>query len=119
MVENRRAVLVQDEFEIKKRCEVAWGMTTDAEIIIRGKNAALLTLDGKELVARILCPGDAEFVVESAEQKPPQKTNRGVRRLIVRLPNAKGNVRVAVLLSPVWKDKEVVTKVPIKPLTQW
>jgi hypothetical protein len=37
---------------------------------------------------------------------------------VVRLPNAKGNVRVAVLLSPVWK-KGYVSSVQIKPLEQW
>ena len=35
MIEGRRAVLVQDEFEIKTPCEVAWGMTTDAEIDVK------------------------------------------------------------------------------------
>jgi len=119
IVENRRAVLVQDEFEIKKRCELAWGMTTDAEITIRGKNAALLTLNGKALVAQILCPGDAEFVVESAEQKPPLAPNTGVKRLMVRLQGAKGSVRIAIVLSPVWKDEKVVKAVEIKPLSQW
>ena len=119
MVENRRAVLVQDEFDIEKPCEVIWAMTTDAKIDIKEKDTAVLTLAGRKLIARILSPSIAGFAVESAQQKPPQKTNKGVSRLIIRLPNAKGNVRVAVLLSPVWKDKEIVTKVPIKPLTQW
>ena len=119
MAENRRAVLVQDEFDIENSCELVWAMTTDAKIDIKEKDTAVLTLAGRKLIARILSPSIAGFAVESAQQKPPQKTNRGVSRLIIRLPNAKGNVRVAILLSPVWKDKEIVTKVPIKPLTQW
>jgi len=119
ILEDRRAVLVQDEFKIEKPCEVVWAMTTDAKIDIKEKDAAVLTLAGRKLIARILSPSIAAFAVESAQQKPPQKTNKGVSRLIIRLPNAKGNVRVAILLSPVWKDKEIVTKVPIKPLTQW
>jgi len=73
----------------------------------------------KKLVARLVSPLAAGFEIESARQKPPQKTNKGVRRLVVRLPKAEGKVRVAVLLSPVWKDKEVVMKVPIKPLAKW
>jgi len=94
-------------------------MTTDAKINIKERDTAVLTLDAKKLIARIMSPSAAGFAVESAEQRPPQKTNKGVSRLIIRLPNAKGNVRVAVLLSPVWKDKEVVTKVQVKPLAQW
>jgi hypothetical protein len=119
IVENRRAVLVQDEFEIQKSCELAWGMTTDAEIAVRKGGSAALSLKGKELIARILSPAGAEFVVESAEQKPPQKTNKGVSRLMVRLPEAKGNVQLAILLSPVGSDGNVVKKVKVKPLSEW
>jgi hypothetical protein len=53
-------------------------------------------------------------VVESAEQKP----NTGVKRLIVRLPDVKGSVRMAILLSPVWKDGAVMTA-KLKPLAEW
>ena len=119
MVQDRRAVLVQDEFELEKPCEMAWGMTTDAKITTKEKGVALLTLKGKELIAHILSPAGAEFTIESAKQKPPQKTNRGVNRLIVCLPDAKDKVRVAVLLSPVWKDSEIVKTTELKPLTDW
>ena len=119
MIADRRAVLVQDEFEIENPCELIWAMTTDAEIDIKEKNTALLTLGGRKLVARLLSPLAAGFEIESARQKPPQKTNKDLRRLIVRLPKAGGSVRVAVLFSPVWKDKEIVSNVPIKPLAQW
>jgi len=119
MVENRRAVLVQDEFELKEPCEVAWAMTTDARMNIEQRSTAVLTLKGKELIARILSPADAEFVVESAEQKPPQELNKGVSRLLVRLPGARGDVRIAVLLCPVWKDGKSIGQVEIKPLGEW
>jgi dienelactone hydrolase len=109
MVQDRRAVLVQDEFEIQKPCEVAWGMTTDAEIAVRKGGTAALSLKGKELIAKILSPAGAKFVVESAEQKPPEKTNKGVKRLMLRLPQVKGNVQIAILLSPVWSDGNVVS----------
>ncbi|MCH7751642.1 MAG: heparinase [Planctomycetes bacterium] len=104
IVNDRRAVLVQDEFELKGPCEAAWGMTTDAAIDIRGDGVALLALDGEELVARVLSPAGAEFIVESAEQELPQNPNTGIDRLMVRVPGAKGSVRLAVLLSPVWKE---------------
>ena len=106
MIEGRRAVLVQDEFEMKKPCEVAWGMTTDAEIDVKQGTVAVLKLKGKELTARLLSPKDAAFTVESAEQQPPQKKNTGVRRLMVKLPQAGGAVCVAVLLSPAWARRQ-------------
>jgi len=119
MVQNRRAVLVQDEFEIEKPCELLWGMTTDAKIDIKKKGQAILTLKGKELIAKVLSPEAVEFASESAEQKPPEKTNKGVNRLVLRLPDAKGKVRIAILLSPVWQDGSVVKTVEVKPLAEW
>ena len=118
MVQGRKAVLVQDEFEIEKPCEVAWGMTTDAKIATEKGGVAVLHLKGKELTAKVLSPAGAEFTVESAEQKPPEKRNAGVSRLMVRLPDAKGNLQLAILLSPTWKDGSIRT-VELKPLSQW
>jgi len=118
MLRGREAVLVQDEFEIEKPCELVWAMTTDAKIDLEKEWIARLTLGSKKLIARVLSPYHTPFTIESAEQSPPQKTNKGVRRLVVRLPNAKGNVRVAVLLSPVWKEG-YVSSVQVKPLEQW
>jgi len=119
MVEGRRAVLVQDEFEIRTPCELAWGMTTDAEIEIGAPAVAVLKLGGKELTARLLCPQDGVFTVESAEQEPPQRRNEGVRRLMVKLPQASGSTCVAVLLSPRWSDGKVVETVEVRPLANW
>jgi len=120
LLRGRDAVLVQDEFDIEKPCEVVWAMTTDAEIDLgQKKRIATLTLNGRKLIARVLSPYGTEFMVESAQQKPPQSTNKGVRRLVVRLPDAKGNVRVAVLLSPVWRDGHYVSHTQTIPLEEW
>ncbi|MHC4436767.1 MAG: heparinase II/III domain-containing protein [Planctomycetota bacterium] len=119
MINSREAVLVQDEFEIKEPCELVWAMTTDAEISLEKDSVARLTIDGKELVAQTLSPDGAKFSIESAEQKPPDKTNKGVKRLIVRLTEVKGNVRVAVLLSPVWPNDRYVRSARLKPLEEW
>jgi len=119
MVQGRRAVLVQDEFEIEKPCELIWAMTTDAEITPKKGGLALLALKGKKLTARILSPAGVEFTVESAEQAPPQKKNAGVRRLIARIPKAAGSVRLAVLLSPHWADGRKVDQVQLESLSRW
>ena len=118
-MQDRRAVLVLDEYELSKRCEVAWGMTTEAEISSDKSNTAILRQKGKSLTARILSPAGAAFAVESAEQKPPQKSNRGVRRLMVRLPEREGSVRLAVLLAPNWGDGQAVTTTSVKALADW
>jgi len=119
MIQGRRAVLVQDEFDIKVPCEVAWGMTTDAQIDIAEASRAVLTLKGQELSVRVLSPEGATFTVESAEQAPPQKANKGVKRLVVRKPRGSGAVRVSVLFSPVWQDGNVVQRAEVIPLKSW
>ena len=118
LVGDRKAVLVQDAFEIADPCEVAWGMTTDAEIEVNG-GEALLTLEGKQLRAKVLAPEGAVFVSESAEQEAPQKANEGIRRLNLRLPAQSGAIQIAVLLAPVWAEGECVSDVAIKPLAEW
>jgi hypothetical protein len=119
VLESRKAVLVQDEFEIEKPCELVWAMTTDAEISLEKEWIARLTINGKELVAQVLSPYHAPFTVESAEQKPPEKTNKGVKRLTLRLDDAKDNVRVAILLSPVWKEGRYISSAGLRPLAEW
>jgi Domain of unknown function (DUF4962)/Heparinase II/III-like protein len=118
LVANRKAVLVQDEFVLKQPCEVAWAMTTDAAINIKQDNIAILTLKGRKMTARILEPKGAAFSIESTQEKPPEKKNKGVRRLMVRIPNQKGKVTTAILLSPQWESGEV-SEWDIKPLAQW
>ncbi|MBI2422707.1 MAG: heparinase II/III family protein [Candidatus Hydrogenedentes bacterium] len=104
LVNRRRAALVLDRFTLPQPAEVLWAMTTDAEIAPGTDGAATLTLEGKQLIARLLSPAGAQFTVESAEQPEPEKTNAGVRRLLVRLEGQSGDVTVAVALCPVWPD---------------
>ncbi len=44
---DRRAVLIQDEFELKEPCDLAWGLTTDAEITLQKEWIAELKLKGQ------------------------------------------------------------------------
>lgn len=115
---GRKAVLVQDEFEIDKPCEIAWGMTTDAAITV-AKDRAVLTIGEKKMTVQILSPAGAAFTVESAEQKPPLRPNKGVKRLMIRLKEQKGDVRITVFFTPDWPDGKSVKPAVIKPLKQW
>jgi len=118
LVAGRRGILTQDEFDLIGTCEVAWGMTTDAQVKLTGSKATLVK-DGKKLCVEILDPDGAEFTVESAERKPPEYRNEGVRRLMVHLPDRKGSVRVGILLSPVWADGKPIAPPKLKPLAKW
>jgi hypothetical protein len=118
LVQDRSAVLVQDEFDLSRKCELAWGLTTDAEIAA-DKALATLKLKDRKLTAQILSPSGAEFTVESAERQPPEKDNKGVRRLMIRLKDQSGPVRVAVLLRPVASDAKPPEPPKVKPLADW
>ena len=115
---DHRAALVQDEFTLDKPVEVAWGMATEAKITLDGARATL-TQNDKTLHAEILSPEGAVFTKESAEQKPPQATNRGVRRLMIRLAKQEGSVTVAVLLSPAWPKAKTRKHVTVTPVSKW
>ncbi len=119
LIGGRRAVLVQDEFERSKPCEISWGMTTDARITLANPKRAVLELDGKELHAVLLSPEGGAFSIGSAEQAPPQKTNEGIRRLMVELPESGGDARIAVMLAPRWPDGGVETAHEVRPLADW
>ncbi len=106
---NRRAIIVRDRVETSSPADVVWGMTTDAEIGVGEHGTAMLTLNGNKLRASIVEPQQSEFTVESCEQAPPQKANKGVGRLIVRKPGVVGECTICILLAPEWADGSVDT----------
>ena len=118
LLRERKAMLVQDEFDLPAAHRIQWGMTTDADIDVSRPGQAILALKGKQLHATVLSPKGATFTVASAEQKPPQKPNRGVNRLLVRVDAAAGKATIAVLLEPVAKEGPAATGAVV-PLNRW
>ena len=118
VVDERKTILIQDEFVLTKSAEVVWGMTTDAAIQIINSKQAELTLGGQKMTAKILSPENAEFKSESAQQVAPQKLNTGVSRLLAKVPATTGNVTVAVLLVPQWPGL-ITNTTNIQPLSEW
>ena len=100
MAAKRSKITVNDQFTLAKPAEVLWGITTDAEIEIRPGGVAWLTRNGKSFSAAILEPAGAAFTVASAEQKPPQYDNKGIRRLQLKLNAPMGNSTIKVQFSP-------------------
>lgn len=119
VVDNRRSVLVQDEFTLSKAAELAWGLTTDAAIRLVSPREAELTLSGKKMTVRLLAPATAGFSVESARQSLPQKENAGVNRLMVRIAAPVGATTVAVLMAPQWPAGTTVYSSGLAPLSAW
>jgi len=119
VVDNRKSILIQDEFVLTKSAEVVWGMTTDASIQIINPKQAELTLGGQKMTAKILSPANAVFAVESASQLAPQKLNTGVSRLLAKVAASTGNVTVSVLLAPQWPGSTSNYSGELTPLANW
>ena len=115
---GRTAMLVQDEFDLLKSTEIAWGMTTDAKVLLQGSTARL-SQDGQEMVATIIEPSGAKFTVEAAPNHPKAQSNKGVSRLMIRVNGREGAHRFVVQLSPVWPKGGALSPVSSKPLSRW
>jgi len=103
LVNNRKDVVIEDDFVIKSATEVAWGMTTDQSIEILPSGKAILrnaTITTKTLEAEIISPAGAKFTIESASKSAPEKLNTGTQRLMIRIANQIGNVKLQIKLSP-------------------
>ncbi len=118
-IANRKALLVQDEFILKSPVPITWGMTTDATITIVEPRTATLVQNGKRLHARLLSPENGVFTVESAEQAEPQRTNKGVSRLIATVPPGDESATVSIFLSPEWPGEDTAPTPEVRPLEQW
>jgi hypothetical protein len=118
LVNNRRDLLVQDDYDLSRRHFLTWGMTTDAEIELVSEKEALLTLDGRRLRAYILSPEGSRFWARSAERQPPEKPNTGVSRLVVETIMYT-QTSVAVLLAPEWDPGRVPDVPDVVPVTTW
>jgi hypothetical protein len=107
LADKVRAV-VRDEIEAPQPVDVAWGITTAADVAIKGRRAEL-TRDRRDMIAEILSPEGAVFEVASATPPEPQNQNKGYRRLMVRLPGKVTRSRIEVSFTPVQKG------LPVRP----
>jgi hypothetical protein len=113
-----RSVLVQDELVLQQDEVVNFGLTTRADVAIGEGGEIVLRQGGRELRVLALAPEGAEWSVGSAEQKPPERTNEGVRRLELRCPRQSGLVRIAVQFAPLWADG-AEAKAAVRALGDW
>jgi len=112
MINQRRAVLIQDEIKIDSAepVDLWWFAHTRATIQIDADNPsqAVLSSEGTnaQLVVRILEPVDAKFLSTEAHPLPTspnpkgQNVNKGIRKLAIHLPDVTGEFRIVVLMTP-------------------
>ncbi len=117
LVNERNDVLIQDEYDLDRPRFLQWGMTTYATIELHTDGTAMLSLNGKQLRATVLSPSGWQFGIESAEQPPPQRANKGASRLVVRPVYETAQLRMAILLSPVREGEAPMPT--IMPIAEW
>jgi hypothetical protein len=113
--DGRSRVLVQDELELFKAADVLWTMHTRAKATVAGSRATLHQGD-KTLEARILSPANAQFSFEEVNLPTPQRSTKGLGKLLIRLPQQQGALRIAVLLVP---GADRGGEVKLAPLEAW
>ena len=119
---DRSRVTVQDKFELTKPAEMYWFAHTDAAIEVSddGKSA-VLTKNGKKLLATIVCGDGATFSVMDAKPLPTspviegQNPNDGIRKLTIHIENC-GSNEICVTFVPAANSAD---SNGFKPLEQW
>jgi len=90
-----RRVVITDDYSGLKKSNVSWRGVTDAKITLKAKTVALQK-NGKTIQVRIISPENARFSVQSAEQKPPLKENKGFKILKAEVPDQRGEVQLKI-----------------------
>lgn len=75
LVNNRKDVVIEDDFVIKSATEVAWGMTTDQSIEILPSGKAILrnaTITTKTLEVEIISPAGLNSRLNRPANQPPK-----------------------------------------------
>ena len=116
---DRQRVLVQDEIEAEKPVEVVWTMLTPANVTVTSAGAEL-AIGKSGLAMRILEPAGARFETMSANPPKPEARNRGITKMVVRLPAKVSKTRIAVLMTPHPVGTEPSERTgAIDPLDRW
>ena len=112
----------QDKIILKKPAEMYWFAHTDAQITVSDdKKKAVLTKNGKKLLATIVSGDGAEFTVMDAKPLPAspviegQNPNDGITKLTIHI-NTCTSTEICVTFVSCDDSKESMT---FLPLEQW
>lgn len=117
-------VVLQDEIEADAPADLWWFAHTQADVKLNDSaTLATLTINGKQLQARLMSPPGARFQVmdatplPSSPQPAKQNPNTGMRKLAIHLPGT-SKTRIAVAFVPVVAGAPDVP-LSLKPLSEW
>jgi hypothetical protein len=111
-------VIVQDEIEAAAEpVEIAWGMHTNAAVELKddGSSAVLTQGDDRLYVTVGAAPAGAKFEVKHVAPPPPQRSDQGMSKLILRTAGKVNEARIVVYFT----RQPLKGAGPITPLDQW
>ncbi len=117
MLPGRRAVLVQDEWDLTGEAKLTWNLLTRAEVSV-ADGRATLERDGRKLELIVLSPGEVRVDASPVATAEGADSNAGVTRMQITAAGRAGMNRVAVLLSPHWDDG-FQESADVEPLSDW
>ena len=122
---GRSQVLVQDEVRASNGTDAWWFMHTRSDINVASDGrSAILSQNGKQLVARVLSPVGARFAYMEAKplsfspSPAGQSVNSGIKKLSIHLPAAK-DFTLAVQFTPLRTGAALPPPVGLQPLSTW
>lgn len=120
---ERTRMTVQDELTLAAPSEVWWFAHTEAEVEISDdRKSAVLTKNGKQLIAKITNGEEAYFDVMDAVPLPTspvvpgQTTNEGIRKLYIKLTQC-SDLKLTVTFTPL--NSDISYDDTYIPLSKW
>ncbi len=124
LLDSRQRLLVQDEVTLSKASDAWWFMHTNADVAVSADGrSAVLTQEGKQVIARIVSGDGPTFSYMAATPLPASPWPTGqpvvprVKKLAIHLPSA-SNFTLAVELVPV-VGTEIPSPSSVTPLSSW
>lgn len=125
LANDRRSVIVRDEFTLKSKVPVYWFLHTQATVELKDNKTAILTKGGKTVKLEMLSSSrDAKFVIGKPENLPTspksnatQSTNSGYTKLMIQF-DGNGDEYIEVRYIPL-DDPAADSDMLDTPLAKW
>jgi hypothetical protein len=125
LINGRTEAVVEDEIISPSPIDAIWSMHTQATVDISADGkSAVLTRNGRQLLARIVSPGNVTFSQTSSTPRwsspnpAGQATNDGIRNLVILAPSIT-RVMLTVQFTPLHEGVARPGVAPAQPTSAW
>lgn len=129
LVDNKTQIIIQDEINPMNQSDIWWFMHTKATInLLENQKEAILSINNKKILAKIISPKHANFIVMNATPLPTSPNPSGqenqkdlsFRKLAINIKNA-GRSTIIVQFKCLDKYSQTIKSHNLKiiPLDKW